>query len=146
MWEIVSELRDAGTTVLLTTQYLEEADRLADQIVVIDAGRVVAEGTAAELKRQAADHRLDLVATDSDAYTHLAARAGELTVAAEPTTLRLGVACDGEARAVRARLDELDPDRILIARFELASASLDDVFLALTGTPVTTSESEPTDD
>jgi ABC-2 type transport system ATP-binding protein len=135
MWELVSELRDAGTTVLLTTQYLEEADRLADQIVVIDAGRVVAEGTAAELKRQAADHRLELIATDPDAYTQLAARAGELTVAAEPKTLRLGVACDGEARAVRARLDELDPDRILIDRFELASASLDDVFLALTGTP-----------
>jgi ABC-2 type transport system ATP-binding protein len=143
-WELVSELRAAGTTVLLTTQYLDEADRLADRIVVIDTGRVVAEGTAAELKRQAADHRLELIATDPDAYTRLATRAGALTVAAEPAALRLGVACDGDAGAVRARLDELDPERTLIDRFELASASLDDVFLALTGKP--TPNGEPSDD
>ena len=134
MWELVSELRADGTTVLLTTQYLEEADRLADRIVVIDAGRVVAEGTASELKRQVADHRLELIATGPDAYSQLATRAATLTVAAEPDALRLGVACDGDAGAIRARLDELDPDRTLIDRFELLSASLDDVFLVLTGT------------
>jgi ABC-2 type transport system ATP-binding protein len=144
MWELVSELRAAGTTVLLTTQYLDEADRLADRIVVIDTGRVVAEGTAAELKRQAADHRLELIATDSDAYAQLTTRAGALTVASDPVALRLGVACDGDAGAVRARLDELDPERTLIDRFELASASLDDVFLALTGKP--TPNGEPSDD
>jgi ABC-2 type transport system ATP-binding protein len=133
MWELVSELRAAGTTVLLTTQYLEEADRLADRIVVIDTGRIVAEGTAAELKRRAADHRLELIATGPDAYTQLATRAGELSVDADPAGLRLGVACDGGAGAVRTRLDELDPDRTLVDRFELVGASLDDVFLALTG-------------
>jgi ABC-2 type transport system ATP-binding protein len=144
MWELVSELRAAGTTVLLTTQYLDEADRLADRIVVIDTGRVVAEGTAAELKRQAADHRLELIAINSDAYAQLTTRAGALTVASDPAALRLGVACDGDAGAVRARLDELDPERTLIDRFELASASLDDVFLALTGKP--TPNGEPSDD
>jgi ABC-2 type transport system ATP-binding protein len=145
MWELVGELRDAGTTVLLTTQYLEEADRLADQIAVIDGGRVVAEGTAAELKRRTADHRLDLVAADAGAYEQLLQRArrGARVTATDPAALTVGVACDGEAGAVRARLDELDPDRVLIERFELASASLDDVFLALTGTPTTsTTESE----
>jgi ABC-2 type transport system ATP-binding protein len=144
MWELVSELRAAGTTVLLTTQYLDEADRLADRIVVIDTGRVVAEGTAAALKRQAADHRLELIATDSDAYAQLTTRAGALTVVSDPVALRLGVACDGDAGAVRARLDELDPERTLIDRFELASATLDDVFLALTGKP--TPNGEPSDD
>jgi ABC-2 type transport system ATP-binding protein len=146
MWELVSELRAAGTTVLLTTQYLEEADRLADRIVVIDTGRVVAEGTAAELKRRAADHRLELIATGPDGYTQLATRAGELSVDADPAALRLGVACDGGAGAVRARLDELDPDRTLIDRFELVSASLDDVFLALTGTPTPSSHGAFNDD
>jgi ABC-2 type transport system ATP-binding protein len=144
MWELVSELRAAGTTVLLTTQYLDEADRLADRIVVIDSGRGVAEGPAPAHNRQAAHHRLELIATDSDAYAQLTTRAGALTVASDPVALRLGVACDGDAGAVRARLDELDPERTLIDRFELASASLDDVFLALTGKP--TPNGEPSDD
>jgi ABC-2 type transport system ATP-binding protein len=144
MWELVSELRSAGTTVLLTTQYLEEADRLADRIVVIDAGRIVAEGTSTELKRRAADHRLELIASSPDAYMQLATRAGELALAADPGALRLGVACDGGAGAVRGRLDALDPDRALIDRFELIGASLDDVFLALTGKP--TPDGEPSDD
>jgi ABC-2 type transport system ATP-binding protein len=146
MWEVVAELRSAGTTVLLTTQYLEEADRLADRIAVIDAGRLVAEGTAAELKRRTADHRLVLVATDPEAHDRMSARAGALVLSADPAELRLAVACEGDAAAVRARLDELDPDRALIDRFELATASLDDVFFALTGDPIPTAEGESSDD
>ena len=146
MWELVAELRDSGTTVLLTTQYLEEADRLADRIAVIDAGHLVAEGTASELKRRTADHRLDLVAADADAYARLhdRARARARVAGEDPGCLTVSVACDGDAAAVRAALDELDPDRILIDRFEVAIASLDDVFLALTGNGTTTTESEPT--
>jgi ABC-2 type transport system ATP-binding protein len=145
MWELVSELRDSGTTVLLTTQYLEEADRLADRIAVIDGGRLVAEGTASELKRRTADHRLDLVAAGADAYTRLVvrSRAGGHVTNEDPGALTVSVACDGDAGAVRTALDELDPDHILIERFELATASLDDVFLALTGNPNST-EGEPT--
>ena len=145
MWELVAELRDSGTTVLLTTQHLEEADRLADRIAVIDAGRLVAEGTASELKRRTADHRLDLVAEGADAYGCLVdrARAGGRVCNEQPGALTVSVACDGDAGAVRAALDELDPDHTLIERFELATASLDDVFLALTGdTNTNSTESE----
>ncbi|MGW6564265.1 ATP-binding cassette domain-containing protein [Streptomyces sp. NPDC054975] len=128
LWEIVRALSDSGTTVFLTTQYLEEADRLADRIAVMDSGRVVAEGTAQALKARFADHRLDLVLRSQDAYLRLADRA----VHHEPETLTLGVATDGSAAQVRALLDELDPDRADIVRFDLRTATLDDVFLTLT--------------
>ncbi|MEU9995668.1 ATP-binding cassette domain-containing protein [Streptomyces sp. NPDC050848] len=128
LWEVVRALSDSGTTVFLTTQYLEEADRLADRIAVMNSGRVVAEGTAQALKARFADHRLDLVLHDRDAYLRLADRA----VHHEPETLTLGIATDGSAAQVRALLDELDPARTDIAAFALRGATLDDVFLALT--------------
>ncbi|MCX5377727.1 ATP-binding cassette domain-containing protein [Streptomyces sp. NBC_00091] len=129
LWDVVRELRTDGTTVLLTTQYLEEADRLADRVTVLDAGRVAAEGTPAELKARVAGHRLDLTLTGRDAYEALAARA----VHHAPDELTLGLATDGSAAHVRALLDELDPDRTAVDRFTVRSATLDDVFLALTG-------------
>ncbi|MEU3721646.1 ATP-binding cassette domain-containing protein [Streptomyces sp. NPDC031705] len=129
LWDVVREMRADGTTVLLTTQYLEEADRLADRVSVLDAGRTVAEGTPAELKARVARHRLDLTLASRDAYEALAARA----VHHAPDELTLGLATDGSAAHVRALLDELDPDRTAVDRFTLRSATLDDVFLALTG-------------
>jgi ABC-2 type transport system ATP-binding protein len=111
VWASVGELRAAGVTVLLTTQYLEEADRLADRIAILDAGRIVAEGTAAELKRRVAEKRLELVLHDG--------RTVEL-----PT--------DGSAAHVRALLEEIDPAGDRLERFALREATLDDVFLELT--------------
>ncbi|MEW1903589.1 ATP-binding cassette domain-containing protein [Streptomyces sp. NPDC086147] len=132
LWEAVRELSAAGTTVFLTTQYLEEADRLADRITVLGAGRTLATGTAAELKSRYAGHRLDLVARDRDAYLRLASAAAPVTTA--PETLALGLPTDGSAAHVRGLLDVLDPERRDIARFALHTATLDDVFLALTDT------------
>ncbi|MFI7354355.1 ATP-binding cassette domain-containing protein [Streptomyces avidinii] len=129
LWELVRELRTDGTTVLLTTQYLEEADRLADRVAVLADGRIAAEGTPAELKSRVAGHRLDLTLTTGAAYEALAPRAVHLA----PDELTLGLPTDGTAAHVRALLDELDPDRTDIERFTLRSATLDDVFLALTG-------------
>ncbi|WP_030388041.1 daunorubicin resistance protein DrrA family ABC transporter ATP-binding protein [Streptomyces sp. NRRL S-241] len=129
LWELVRELRTDGTTVLLTTQYLEEADRLADRVAVLADGRIAAEGTPAELKSRVAGHRLDLTLTTGAAYEALAPRAVHLA----PDELTLGLPTDGTAAHVRALLDELDPDRTDIDRFTLRSATLDDVFLALTG-------------
>ncbi len=132
MWDLVGELTATGVTVLLTTQYLEEADRLADRIVVIDEGTVVAEGTAAELKATATGQRLDLTAADDQAYHRLAERLADRAVTRDPLGRVLGVPTGGDAVAVRGLLDEVDPDGELIARFAIHTATLDDVFLALT--------------
>ncbi|MGA5220135.1 ATP-binding cassette domain-containing protein [Streptomyces cinereoruber] len=137
LWDAVRELSAAGTTVFLTTQYLEEADRLADDITVLGAGRTLATGTPAALKSRYADHRLDLVARDREAYLRLTSAASPVTagsVTTTPDALSLGVPTDGSAAHVRALLDVLDPERRDIARFTLHTATLDDVFLALTDT------------
>nr|WP_236071590.1 ATP-binding cassette domain-containing protein [Streptomyces polyasparticus] len=131
LWAVVRELRAEGTTVFLTTQYLEEADQLADRIAVLDAGSLVAEGTAAELKQRVSDHRLDITLADSAAYLRLSPRA----TYSDPASLTLGIPTDGSAAEVRALLDELDPARTAITAFTLHSATLDDVFLTLTGRP-----------
>ncbi|MFF8280224.1 ATP-binding cassette domain-containing protein [Streptomyces lateritius] len=128
LWEIVRDLSDGGTTVFLTTQYLEEADRLADRVAVMDAGRILAEGTAQDLKSRVAGHRLDLVLRDRESYLRLTGRA----VHHSPESLTLGIPTDGSAREVRALLDALDPDRTDVVRFALHTATLDDVFLTLT--------------
>jgi ABC-2 type transport system ATP-binding protein len=122
-----------GRDHLLTTQYLEEADRLADRIALLDGGRVVAEGTATQLKRRVADQRLDLVLADAAAFDQIAHYLGGRAVRRDSGRLTIGVATDGSAAQVRALLDEVDPDRRAVARFAVHTATLDDVFLALTG-------------
>ncbi|MFF2943900.1 ATP-binding cassette domain-containing protein [Streptomyces niveus] len=136
LWQVVRGLSAGGSTVFLTTQYLEEADQLSDRIAVLDGGRLVAEGTATELKSRVSGHRLDLVATDAAAYERLA----PLAVRLSPDTLTLGLPTDGTAARVRALLDEIDPQRRDVASFTVHSATLDDVFLALTGRGRTTKE------
>jgi ABC-2 type transport system ATP-binding protein len=133
MWAVIAELVDGGATVFLTTQYLEEADRLADRIAVIDRGRVVAEGTSAELKQRVAGQRLDLTLADIRAYEAVDALLAGRAVHHDPGRLTLGVATDGGAAHARTVLDAVDPDRTAVASFAVHSATLDDVFLALTG-------------
>ncbi|MER7666021.1 ATP-binding cassette domain-containing protein [Streptomyces sp. NPDC096193] len=133
LWQVVRELSAGGATVFLTTQYLEEADRLADRIALVDGGRVVAEGTADELKARVAGHRLDLVLADAAAYLRIESHAPGRSVHRVPETLTVGFPTDGTAAEVRALLDELDPQRRDIVRFSVRQATLDDVFLTLTG-------------
>jgi ABC-2 type transport system ATP-binding protein len=135
MWEVVSGLAAGGVTVLLTTQYLDEADRLADSIAVLDTGRIVAEGSARDLKQRVGGVRLDLEAADALAFDALVDHLGTRAIWPDRATLTIGTPTDGSAAAARAVLDELDPDRVRIARFELRTASLDDVFMTLTGSP-----------
>jgi ABC-2 type transport system ATP-binding protein len=133
MWQVITGLAGSGVTIFLTTQYLEEADRLADRIAVLDAGRVVADGTSTELKQQVAEQRLDLVLADTSAFEEIARFLGERVVQRDPSRLTIGVATDGSAAQVRAVLDEVDPGRRAVRQFAVPTATLDDVFLALTG-------------
>ncbi|WP_371617288.1 ABC transporter ATP-binding protein [Streptomyces sp. NBC_00454] len=143
LWDLVRELRADGTSVLLTTQYLEEADRLADRVAVLAGGRIAAEGTPAELKSRVAGHRLDLTLASRAAYDALAPRAARLAagegapapedLTLAPEELGLSLPTDGSAAHVRSLLDALDPDHTAVDRFSVRGATLDDVFLTLTG-------------
>jgi ABC-2 type transport system ATP-binding protein len=132
-WDVIRDLVAGGVTVFLTTQYLEEADELADRIAVIDGGRIVAEGTAAQLKRLVAGPRLELTLDGPAAFAGVTALLGDRLVHSDLDALVLGASTDGSAADVRALLDHADPDGDAIASFAVRDATLDDVFLSLTG-------------
>jgi ABC-2 type transport system ATP-binding protein len=134
VWDIVRELALGGTTILLSTQYLEEADRLADGIAVIDHGRVIADGTPAELKASVGSGALHIRLLDpnqlTDAADHLLRLAGEIHFEPEPATLSAPSANAGWAADA---VGQLTRSGIEIASFSLSQPTLDEVFLALTG-------------
>ncbi len=130
MWNIVRELVADGVTVFLTTQYLEEADHLADRIAVLDQGHLVAEGTPGELKRQVPGSHVRLRFSDVVALDAAALVLSGSTVDDEDLTLR--VTSDGKARSLRALLDQLDEHSIDVEEVSVHTPDLDDVFLALT--------------
>jgi ABC-2 type transport system ATP-binding protein len=131
MWDIVRELVADGVTVFLTTQYLEEADQLADRIAVLDHGRLVAEGTPGELKRQVPGSHVRLRFADAAALDAAARVLNGST--ADDAALALRVPSDGGVKSVRALLGRLDEYSIDVAEFSVHTPDLDDVFLALTG-------------
>ncbi|MFI7547118.1 ABC transporter ATP-binding protein [Actinoplanes sp. NPDC049599] len=134
MWQIVRDLAGRGVTVFLTTQYLEEADRLADRIALLDRGRLVAEGTPAELKRRVPGGHVELRFADGRA---LAAAAAVLGVAPDPAgeSLVLRVPGDGGVPALRLLLDRLDAAAVAVDGLAVRTPDLDDVFFAVTGRP-----------
>ena len=132
MWQVIEGLAAEGVTVFLTTQYLEEAERLAETIAVLDGGRIIAQGTAAELKRRVAAQRLDLTCASEAAYDDLTCHFAGRAIHRDHASLTLGVPTDGSAAQVRALLDAADPGRTRLASFAVQTASLDDVFLILT--------------
>ena len=136
LWQIVRELVAEGVTVFLTTQYLEEADQLADRIAVLDAGRVVVEGTPDELKRRIPGGHLLLRFTDPD--TLRAAAAVLDTAHRDDDALTLQVPSDGDIASLRAVLATLDRVRAEPDQLTIHTPDLDDVFFAFTGAPATT--------
>jgi ABC-2 type transport system ATP-binding protein len=136
MWEQISELVRGGTTVLLTTQYLDEADQLADQIIVIDHGRVIARGTAAELKSQVGGERLEFRVAGEGALDHavdkLLAQNAEIVERDDDERL-VTIALTGGATQIARLIDSLEFEGIAIEEVFVHRPTLDDVFLTLTG-------------
>jgi ABC-2 type transport system ATP-binding protein len=136
MWDLIEELRAGGTTLLLTTQYLEEADRLADDIAVIDHGRVIARGTANQLKRQVGGERLEIV-IDNPRYLPEARRALEAIGEAEATVneaaKRLSVPVTSHDGVLTRAIRALDEAGVQVDDIGFRRPTLDDVFLQLTG-------------
>ncbi|MDX3628900.1 ATP-binding cassette domain-containing protein [Streptomyces europaeiscabiei] len=132
MWQIIRELVTGGVTVLLTTQYLEEADELADRIAVLHDGKIAAEGTAEELKRLVPGGHVRLRFTDPAAYRSAASTLREAT--RDDEALALQLPSGGTQRELRSVLDQLDSAGIEADELTVHTPDLDDVFFALTST------------
>jgi ABC-2 type transport system ATP-binding protein len=136
LWTMIAGLADGGTTALLTTQYLEEADRLAHRVVVLDRGKVAAEGTPAELKARLGGTVVELHTAAPGSFSAALAAVqadGEAAPAADPDRGRITVPAPDGPRTLRAVLDRLDAAGVGVDDIGLRQPSLDEVFLALTG-------------
>jgi ABC-2 type transport system ATP-binding protein len=131
MWGIIRELVSDGVTVFLTTQYLDEADELADRIAVLNNGKIAAEGTAEELKRLIPGGHIRLRFTDPDVYQAAAVSLREAH--RDDDALALQLPSDGSQRELRSILDWLDAAAIEADELTVHTPDLDDVFFALTG-------------
>lgn len=133
---MISELVADGTTVLLTTQYLEEADQLADTIVVIDKGKVIARGSADELKNEVGGERLELIvndAADLEVTAQVLAEIGSGSPSTDSHTRKADVLVDAGPKALIEALRRLDGHNVSVSDVALHRPTLDDVFLSLTG-------------
>ncbi len=136
MWEVIRGLVREGTTLLLTTQYLEEADALADSIAVVDHGKIIARGTADELKAQVGGERIEVVVRERDDITRaveLASGGADGSVSVDVHTRRLTIPSNGGTQRLVGILRDLDGAGIAIDDIGLRRPTLDDVFLSLTG-------------
>lgn len=142
MWEIIRNLMKAGTTILLTTQYLEEADQLADKIVVIDGGKVIAEGTSEQLKAKVGNDRIEFAFKDLKTLQKAEKALGNAVFESNDKTLILSVIVKDTNKDIKSALEALSTNSIQMESMEIQRPTLDDVFLSLTGTKKPKTEEE----
>jgi ABC-2 type transport system ATP-binding protein len=143
LWDVLEQLTSGGSTILLTTQYLEEADRLADEIVVVDHGRVIARGDARSLKREVGGDQLHVVCVrdaDLEAVTAMVARISGAKPVVDAPARSITAPTDGGAGAIAALASALEDDAIAVDDIGLRQPTLDDVFLTLTGNSAAAAE------
>jgi ABC-2 type transport system ATP-binding protein len=133
MWKLISDLLTSGVTVFLTTQYLEEADRLADKIAVIDRGKIVAEGTAEQLKQQVGKERVELTFPYYDHFEKACRALERQIIHSDQQKNMVSIAVDGSPRQLKSVLDQLEQAEIEVEKLSLRKPTLDDVFLTITG-------------
>lgn len=133
MWEIIRKLMDDGTTILLTTQYLEEADQLADQIIVIDGGKIIAEGTASQLKSKVGKDRLELGFKSKADTLEAKNLLGSSVVDSSEKDYTISLVMNDTSADIRKFLETLDKKKITVTAVEVHKPTLDDVFMSLTG-------------
>jgi len=131
MWHVIRALATSGVTVLLTTQYLDEADELADRIAVLDHGTLVAEGAPDELKRLVTGGHINVQFTDFEGLEAAARALGDIS--GDHDTLTLQIPSDGSVASLKALLDRFDDQSIAVENLSIHTPDLDDVFFALTG-------------
>jgi len=133
LWQIIEELRREGKTILLTTQYLEEADKLCDRIAVVDHGRIIAEGTASDLKSKVGGDIVEVALADVTRVDEAQKALADLVPTVDAARGRISLPAPGGARTLAEVIRRLDAAKIDAADVGLRRPSLDDVFLALTG-------------
>ena len=142
MWNIIRQLTEGGTTILLTTQYMEEADHLADNIIVIDNGKVIAEGTATTLKAKVGSDRLELTISKKSNFAKARKIVSSENLQVDDENRTLGIATKNGVTTLRRVLQELETANVAVDNVSLHRPTLDDVFLSLTGHGTTEAETE----
>ncbi len=133
MWDNIQKLVESGVTILLTTQYLEEADKLADRIAVLDHGKIITEGTADELKKKVGNERLELTIRGGQDFEKAVAVIDGEALQSDKETRTISLATGGTVAEIKRVLDNMEKHRIEIESLSLHKPTLDDVFLQFTG-------------
>jgi ABC-2 type transport system ATP-binding protein len=142
MWETIKRLVKGGTTILLTTQYMEEADYLADYVVVIDEGKVIAEGTTDQLKAKIGSERIEFTFSNSNGMEKARKVLGNVIELSDDQRNTISISNDGGVKKLKYLLEKLESNKIKVEGINLHKPTLDDVFLTLTGRSTTKDNSD----